>query len=134
QPHMFAELALWGAPGAFEVADDTVDGALMRFGLSTGFGFGKPRSGFAVFAGLQTDYGMAQQPPIFASAGTMGMGAELIGYGGMSYKGWMATFGVLANQPFIFEQTAAQQGGVELHTSQMLTLYNQEGVAVGGVR
>jgi hypothetical protein len=128
----YAELALWAAPGRFDFGPpEPVDGALMRFGIATGLGAGKPRTGFAAFGGFQFDYGMAQRAPAyFSSGGTLGAAVEGIVYGGASYKGFMATYSLLLGQGF----TLADDTDAVAHApTQMINLYNQEGVAIGGV-
>lgn len=130
----FAELSLYGSPQRFELPDASVQGgSLLRFGLGMGLGVGKPATGVAAFVGSQIDYGMANGAGIPTSDNTLAAAANGIVYGGLAVKGWTATAGILANQPLAYRE---QDGGVPIDATvdQMFTLYNQEGVAIGGVR
>ena len=130
KPHLYSELALWAAPGRFDFEEpEPIPGALMRFGLGLGLGAGRPRTGFSMFGGMQVDYGMAQEPPIFDSDGTLGSAVEGILYGGVAYKGFVATYGTVLGQPF----TLADAETTTITQTQMINVYNQEGVAIGGV-
>ncbi len=134
KPATFADLSLFGAPGSFVLPDGTEQsGALMRFGLGMGVGVGKPSTGVAAFGGMQFDYAMAQTPPILSSDGTVAQAASGIGYLGLAVKGWTATAGLLPVQRLVY---TPEVGGreVPVHTDQIFSLYNQEGVAVAGVR
>lgn len=128
------ELSIAGAPGRFELPDGSEEaGSLQRWGMGLGFGFGRPRTGFSMFAGGMADYALVQGPQMFSSSGTLGMAANAMGYGGIAVKGWTLTAGALARQPLAF---ASGVGGspVPLSVQTLYSLYNQEGVALGAIR
>lgn len=137
KPGNFVELAMFGSPSRFELPSTELrDGTLIRFGIGAGLGFGKPATGFAAFAGLQVDYGMAQGTPTFSSEGTIGLAAGGIVYGGASFKGWTLTAAALPVQPFSWSADVdpAAEPTPEVRVDAAYTLYQQEGVSVGAVR
>ena len=93
----FFELTLRSMPATLQYDDGARSKVgISRVGLSTGFGFGRPRTGFAGFAGIQVDMVATTEFPNFfmqREGFEVGQGAV---YGGLALFGFQATYGVMA--------------------------------------
>ena len=94
----FFELSMRSTPATLQFDDGArTKAGITRLGLSTGFGFGKPRTGFAAFAGIQVDMvATTEFPNIFVQKREgleVGQGAV---YGGLAVYGFQVSGGVMA--------------------------------------
>lgn len=92
----FFELALRSMPATLQFDDGgRTSVGITRAGLSTGFGFGKPRTGLAAFAGIQADLVATTDFPNFFTAKDgfeVGQGTF---YAGLAAHGFQATYGMM---------------------------------------
>lgn len=93
----YFDLTLRSMPATLQFDDGTRSKVgISRVGLSTGFGFGKPRTGFAAFAGIQVDMvATTEFPNFFTQREGFEVGQGTF-YGGLAAHGFQVTYGMMA--------------------------------------
>jgi len=145
----FFELAMRSTPGEFALNDGTVEeGGLTRLGLSFGGGFGKPTTGWALFAGVQVDQiAITEFPAFITKHGVLANATQIQGiiYAGAAAHGFQLSWGGVFDAPFggldangrfaapgAMGDAAAVGDSADQSVRQIFTFTHAEGIRAGG--